>query len=84
MIENLDRIKLSDNNEYLVVSNCELDNHKYLYLVNVNDNTIVKFMEYKDNKLEEIGGNEKIIITKLIKAFSIDIQKFYGENNASN
>lgn len=84
MIDNLDILTLSDGNKYLVVSNCILDNHKYLYLVNKNDDSIVKFMEYKDNQLEEINEDEQILIMKLIKEFSINTKKFYGEINESN
>lgn len=84
MIENLDTITLSDNNEYIVVSHCKLGEHNYLYLVDTKNSSNVKFMEYKSEGLEEISENERVLISKLVKEFTIDINRFYGKNNEDN
>lgn len=54
-------IDLDDNNSYTVISNIEYNNKEYLYLVDVNDNSNMMFVEKIQNELIPIKD------TKLVK-----------------
>lgn len=74
IIEKGGTIKLSDSNEYAIISIINYENHKYLYLVDINDNTNIKFCEEKDEnsviKMIEIDNAE--LIKKLLPLFVQD------------
>ena len=40
-----DLIKLSDGNEYVVSSMATYENEQYYYVINIHDNSIVKFLK---------------------------------------
>ena len=63
-----DVITLSDNNEYGVVSKTIYDNKIYYYLVDINDNSNIKFLFEEGNKLLELEDEKLIqsIIPKLL------------------
>ena len=61
-----DVIKLSDNNDYGVVSKITYHNKIYYYLVDINDNSNIKFCCENERKLIELE-NKKIIQTIIPK-----------------
>ncbi len=75
-----DIITLNDNNKYVVASKVEYDEATYLYLVDINNNTNIKFVEIeKNNYLSELDGSiDRDLIKKLIPLFyrssKIDIE----------
>ncbi len=69
MINVNDVIKLSDNNEYLVVSKVNYENNIYLYLVNIN-NINVKFVELNYNQVIEVTDND--ILDELLKLIVLE------------
>ena len=62
-----DVLTLDDNNKYVVVSKVYYDGKDYLYLVDINNNTNLKFC-YVDNE-EIIESNDKDLNTKLVPLF---------------
>lgn len=62
-----DVLTLDDNNKYVVVSKVYYDRKDYLYLVDINNNTNLKFC-YVDNE-EIIESNDKDLNTKLVPLF---------------
>ena len=69
MINENNVIKLSDNNEYLVVSKVNYENNIYLYLVNIN-NINVKFVELNYNQVIEVTDND--ILDELLKLIVLE------------
>lgn len=63
-----DVITLSDNNEYGVVSKTIYENKIYYYLVDINNNSNIKFLFEEGNKLLELEDEKLIqsIIPKLL------------------
>ena len=59
-----DVLTLSDKNKYIVVSKASYENREYLYLMDINNNTNIKFC-YLDND-ELVESEDKIINTKLL------------------
>lgn len=55
-----DIITLSDNNEYIVTSKAKYDNKIYYFLIDINDNSNMKFLYEENDKLKEVT-NYKII-----------------------
>ena len=70
-IEYQDIITLSDKNKYVVASKVKYNDSKYVYLVDINDNTNLKFAEIeKDNSLSELDNfRDEELITQLIPLF---------------
>ena len=62
-----DILTLSDKNKYVVVSKAFYENRDYLYLMDINNNTNIKFC-YLDND-ELVESEDKIINTKLLPLF---------------
>ena len=62
-----DVLTLDDNNKYVVVSKVYYDRKDYLYLVDINNNTNLKFC-YVDNE-EIIESNDKDLNPKLVPLF---------------
>lgn len=54
-------IDLDDNNSYTVISGIEYNNKEYLYLVDLNENSNMMFVEKSGNELIPIND------TKLVK-----------------
>lgn len=62
-----DVITLSDNNEYVIVSKTNYDSKTYYYIVDINNNSNIKFCYEQENKLIELEDKKTIqaIIPKL-------------------
>lgn len=74
MIINIkDTLTLDDKNEYVVVSKVNYDNKNYYYILDIKDNTNVKFC-YQDND-ELVELNDKELTTKLLPLFLEAAQK---------
>ena len=54
-----DVLTLSDGNQYVVVSNADYEGKKYYYLVDINNNSNIKFCLEKDGKLSVLK-NENV------------------------
>jgi len=67
-----DILELSDNIRYLVVSKVTYENDEYFYLVDIINNSNIKFLKYENNELVSIDNN---ILDKLLKLFAIDLSK---------
>ena len=76
-IEYQDIITLSDKNKYVVASKISYNNSKYVYLVDIKDNTNVKFAEIEENNL--LSELDNVIDEELLNQI---IPLFY--NNAIN
>ena len=70
-IEYQDIITLSDKNKYVVESKVNYNESKYVYLVDINDNSNLKFAEIeKDNSLSELDSDrDEELIKQLIPLF---------------
>lgn len=70
-IEYQDIITLSDKNKYVVASKISYNNSKYVYLVDINDNTNVKFAEIEENNLLSELDNviDEELLNQLIPLF---------------
>lgn len=70
-IEYQDIITLSDKNKYVVASKVNYNESKYVYLVDINDNSNLKFAEIeKDNSLSELDSDrDEELIKQLIPLF---------------
>ena len=60
MIEIKDSLILSDNNEYVVASKTDYNDNTYLYLVDINNNTNIKFCRLDNDRVIEIK-DEKLL-----------------------
>ena len=79
MIEIKDIVTLSDNNEYGIVSKVTKDNTTYYYLVDINDNSNIKFC-YEDTSngiLELVEINDAEFIKNLIILFNNNIKDIF-------
>ena len=76
MIDIRDVLTLSNGNQYGVVSKATIDNIIYYYLVNINDNTNIKFCfeERTENKIELVEVNDEELIKKLLLSFADSIK----------
>lgn len=70
-VEYQDIITLSDENKYVVASKVNLNNSKYVYLVDINNNKNLKFAEIEqDGLLSELDSDiDKELIKQLIPLF---------------
>lgn len=70
-VEYQDIITLSDENKYVVASKVNLNNSKYVYLVDINNNKNLKFAEIEqDGFLSELDSDiDKELIKQLIPLF---------------
>ena len=65
-----DIIKLSDKKEYLVVSKVNFQDKDYIYLVDINDNTNMKFASIEKGFIAELNiKKDKELIEFLIPLF---------------
>lgn len=76
-----DIIKLSDNNEYVVVSKTMYENDLYLYLVDINNPENFKFcLERKENENYVVDEIEDfILMQKLLPLFYESSKNLIGE-----
>ncbi len=70
-IEYQDIVTLSDNNKYVVASKAKYNDNDYVYLVDINNPSNLKFMRVeKDSCLTELDlEKDKDILTKLVPLF---------------
>ena len=70
-VEYQDIITLSDENKYVVASKVNLNNSRYVYLVDINNNKNLKFVEIEqDGFLSELDSDiDKELIKQLIPLF---------------
>lgn len=76
MINNKDILTLSDGNQYGVVSKTIKDNKTYYYLVDINDNSNIKFC-YEDktqNQIKLVEIEDKDLIKELMLSFFENIK----------
>ena len=59
-IDKNDFVTLSDNVKYLVVSKVRYRDLDYFYLVDVVDNSNIKFVTIDNDNVIEVNDNEKI------------------------
>lgn len=64
-----DLITLDDNNEYVVVSKCEFENKVYFYIVDINDNSNLKFCYLNNDEFIELSDGE--LVKKLLPLFKL-------------
>ena len=62
-----DRITLDDDCEYVVVSKVNYENKIYYYIIDINNNTNLKFCYEDKDELVEL--NDKELTTKLLPLF---------------
>lgn len=72
-IQKNDILELSDNIKYLVVSKVLYKNINYLYLVDIVDNSNIKFVTVDND--EVVIVTDKFILDKLLNLFMIDLKK---------
>jgi len=70
-----DILKLSDENEYMVVSKTTYNDIVYYYLIDINNNSNLKFCyeERNEEKIELVEICDQKIIQKLILLFAKNI-----------
>lgn len=70
-VEYQDIITLSDENKYVVASKVNLNNSRYVYLVDINNNKNLKFVEIEqDGFFSELDSDiDKELIKQLIPLF---------------
>lgn len=76
MIDTKDVLTLSDGNQYGVVSKTTKDNTIYYYLVDINDNSNIKFCyeDKNENQIELVEINDTDLIKNLILLFAKNIK----------
>ena len=75
MIDIKDLLRLSDGNQYCVVSKTVKDNIVYYYLVDVKDNSNIKFC-YEDktpNQIDLVEIDDERLIRRLLISFANNI-----------
>jgi len=72
MIEIKDTLTLNDNNEYVVASRVNYNEKIYYYLIDINNNSNIKFCYQDGEELVEL--NDKKLTTKLLPLF-LDVAK---------
>lgn len=85
-IEKYNTITLNDDKQYVVISKIIYENNTYLYIIDINDNSNIKFcfekIENQIIKLEEVEDKE--IIQKLIPLFANDTKDILEQVIGSN
>ncbi|MCI8778410.1 MAG: hypothetical protein HFI87_04615 [Bacilli bacterium] len=64
-------LDLDDNNSYMVISSVKYNNKEYLYLVDLNDNSNMMFVEKLENELIPI--NDTNLLKNLILLMNDEI-----------
>ncbi len=79
MIDIKDVLTLSDGNQYGVVSKAIKDNKTYYYLMDINDNSNIKFC-FEDrvgDRIDLIEVSDEKLIKKLLLYFSKNVRDNY-------
>ena len=63
-INKKDLLTLDDGNEYVVVSKVSYKNREYYYIVNINDNSSIKFCYLDRDQLVEL--NDGALVKELL------------------
>ena len=63
-INKKDLLTLDDGNEYVVVSKVSYKNREYYYIVNINDNSVIKFCYLDRDQLVEL--NDGTLVKELL------------------
>lgn len=78
-----DLLTLGDNNQYALVSKVTFENKDYVYLVDINNRTSIKFAEVEKCEtgidLLILNPNEKELINKLVPLFWEDCKDVFEE-----
>ena len=65
-----DILTLDDDNEYIVSGIAQYNNKNYLYLVDINNNINIKFVELSNNSIIELNKEkDNELIIKLLPLF---------------
>ena len=62
-----DLVTLNDNNKYMVISKTLFNSKNYLFLMDINNNSNIKFCYFDNDEIVE--SNDKAINTDLLKLF---------------
>lgn len=62
-----DIVKLSDNNEYMIISKINYKNKQYLYLIDINNKKNINFFNVNGEILNPI--EDKTLLTELLPIF---------------
>ena len=79
MIDIRDVLTLSDGNKYGVVSKTVKDNVVYYYLIDIKDNSNIKFC-YEDktpNQIDLVEVNDEKLIKDLLLSFAENIKNVF-------
>lgn len=68
-----DFITLSDNIKYLVVSKVNYQNIEYYYLVDIVDNSNIKFVIFENDEVVDVENNE--VLDEIFKLMIIDLKE---------
>ena len=81
-VETKDIITLNDNNKYVVCSKVNYQNNGYLYLVDVNDKSNVKFglEEKADNQIKILEIENQTLIQALLPLFYSKSKEILSDN----
>ena len=69
----MDSVVLSDKNEYLVVNKNNYQNNIYYYLIDIHNNTNIKFCVEKSETKSLIEVEDANMIQKLVTIFASSI-----------
>lgn len=64
-----DVLLLDDNNKYLIISRVKYNKNIYLYLIDINDNTNIKFCQVEESVKRLVELENKNLIRKLLPLF---------------
>lgn len=73
-----DVLTLSDDKEYVVISKVYYNRKDYLYLVDINDNSNLKFCYLENDEL--IESNNKEINTELLPLFFGKVKNIFSDD----
>lgn len=76
-VDKNDFIVLSDNVKYLVVSKVKYNKIEYYYLVDIVDNSNIKFVTFEKDEVLEIENTE--ILDAIFKLIIIDLKQNLAE-----
>ena len=76
-IDKNDFITLSDNVKYLVVSKVKYNEIDYYYLVDIINNSNIKFVTFEND--EVIDVDDKLVLDEIFKLMIIDLKQNLDE-----
>jgi hypothetical protein len=76
-----DTIKLSDNNEYLVISKTVYEEDLYFYLIDINNNEESKILKLNKDNNKLANVTDETLIQKLILLFSKEASKYVEDES---